>query len=60
MVAGNIPFKTQVASVFIYGEIESYNPQGALGVSVVLLLFSFIMLLLLNLIQYWNRRHEEK
>ncbi|MCX5894867.1 MAG: sulfate ABC transporter permease subunit CysT [Proteobacteria bacterium] len=60
MVAGNIPFKTQVASVFIYGEIESYNPQGALGVSVVLLLFSFVMLLLLNLIQYWNRRHEEK
>ena len=41
MVAGNIPFRTQVASVYIYGEIESYNPQGALGLSVVLLFFSF-------------------
>jgi len=60
MVAGNIPFKTQVAPVFIYGEIESYNPAGALGVSIVLLLFSFITLVLLNFIQYWNRRHEEQ
>jgi sulfate transport system permease protein len=60
MVAGNIPFMTQVSSVYIYGEIESYNPQGALGLSVVLLLFSFAILLLLNFIQYWNRRHENK
>jgi len=60
MVAGNIPFRTQVASVYIYGEIESYNSQGALGLSVVLLFFSFAILLLLNFIQYWNRRHENK
>jgi sulfate/thiosulfate transport system permease protein len=59
MVAGNIPFKTQVASVYIYGEIESYNPQGALGLSVVLLLFSFVTLLALNVLQYWSRRHEK-
>jgi sulfate transport system permease protein len=59
MVAGNIPFKTQVASVYIYGEIESYNPQGALGLSVVLLLFSFVTLLILNVLQYWSRRHEK-
>ena len=60
MVAGNIPFRTQVASVYIYGEIESYNPQGALGLSFVLLFFSFAILLILNFIQYWNRRHENK
>jgi sulfate/thiosulfate transport system permease protein len=59
MVAGNIPFRTQVASVYIYGEIESYNPQGALGLSVVLLLFSFVTLLALNVLQYWSRRHEK-
>ena len=59
MVAGNIPFKTQVASVYIYGEIESYNPQGALGLSVVLLLFSFVTLMVLNVLQYWSRRHEK-
>jgi len=58
IVAGNIPFKTQVASVYIYGELESYNQQGALGVSVVLLLCSFIILVLLNFIQIWSRKNE--
>lgn len=59
IVSGNIPFKTQVASVYIYGEIESYNPQGALGVSVVLLFFSFLILVLLNRFQTWSARHEQ-
>jgi len=56
MVAGNIPMKTQVAPVFIYGELESYNARGALGVSMVLLVSSFLILLLLNLMQNWGRR----
>ncbi len=60
MVAGNIPFKTQVASVYIYGEIESYNPEGALGLSVILLVISFFTLLILNVLQYWSRRHEKR
>ena len=58
MVAGNIPMKTQVAPVFIYGEIESYNARGALGVSMVLLASSFVILLLLNIMQNWGRRHD--
>ncbi len=48
IVAGNIPMKTQVASVYVYGEIESYNPQAATSVSVFILLISFIVLLLLE------------
>ena len=59
IISGNIPFKTQVASVYIYGELESYNPQGALGVSVVLLFCSFLILILLNLLQRWSRKHEQ-
>lgn len=58
IVSGNIPFKTQVASVYIYGELESYNQQGAMGVSVVLLACSFLILTFLNLIQIWSRKHE--
>jgi sulfate transport system permease protein len=60
IVAGNIPFKTQTAAVYVYGEIESYNIPGATGVSVVLLAFSFATLVLLNFIQYWSRRHESR
>jgi sulfate transport system permease protein len=58
IVSGNIPFKTQVASVYIYGELESYNTQGALGLSVVLLVCSFLILILLNGMQMWSRKHE--
>jgi sulfate transport system permease protein len=48
IVAGNIPMKTQVAAVYVYGEIESYNPRGATSVSVVVLLISFLALMLLE------------
>ena len=48
IAAGNIPMKTQVASVYVYGEIESYNPQAATSVSVLILLISFLVLLLLE------------
>lgn len=58
MVAGNIPMKTQIAPVYIYGEIESYNPRGALSVSVVLLAGSLLILTLLNLVQRWGQRHD--
>ena len=59
IVSGNSPFKTQVASVFIYGEIESYNPQAAMGMSVVLLVCSFIFLIILNFLQVWSRKNEQ-
>ncbi len=58
IVAGNIPFKTQVSSVYIYGEIESANNQGALGTSLVLLAFSLLIIILLNLIQRWSNKYE--
>ena len=48
IVAGNIPMRTQVASVYVYGEIESYNPQGATSVSIFILLISFLVLVLLE------------
>lgn len=48
IVAGNIPMKTQVASVYVYGEIESYNPQAATSVSMLILFISFLVLLLLE------------
>jgi sulfate transport system permease protein len=48
IVAGNIPMKTQVAAVYVYGEIESYNPQGATSVSLAVLLLSFLVLVVLE------------
>jgi sulfate/thiosulfate transport system permease protein len=44
LISGNIPFDTEVASVFIFGQIESGNTAGAAAVSVVLLAMSLLML----------------
>jgi sulfate transport system permease protein len=45
LLTGNIPFKTQAASVFIFSQVESDNVAGAAAVSVVLLVISFVVLL---------------
>jgi sulfate transport system permease protein len=45
LITGNLPFKTQVASVFIFSQVESDNVTGAAAVSAVLLLISFVILL---------------
>ncbi|WP_407923765.1 sulfate ABC transporter permease subunit CysT [Cohnella fermenti] len=51
LVAGNIPGRTQVASVYIFGQIESDHPAAAAAVSVLLLTFSFVILWLVNYVQ---------
>jgi sulfate transport system permease protein len=48
LFSGNIPFKSQVASVFIFSQVESDNTTGAASVSVVLLLISVLILLALR------------
>jgi sulfate transport system permease protein len=45
LISGNIPFKSQVASVFIFSQVESDNTAGAAAVSVVLLAISVLVLL---------------
>jgi len=58
LIAGNIPFKTEVASVLIFKQIQSDVPQNAAAVSVVLLLMSLVVLALIGLLDRWGRRHE--
>jgi sulfate/thiosulfate transport system permease protein len=58
LLTGNIPFKTQVASVYIYGRIETSDPSGAAAVSVLLLTISVGLLFALNLFSSWRSRHE--
>jgi sulfate/thiosulfate transport system permease protein len=58
LISGNIPFDTQVASVFVYKQIESDNPIGAAAVSVVLLLLSLLVLVAIRWFGAWGARHE--
>ena len=53
LISGNIPFKTEVASVFIFKQIEAGNTTAAAAVSVVLLTLSVAVLILIN---WWGRR----
>jgi sulfate/thiosulfate transport system permease protein len=51
LISGNIPFHTQVASVQVFGQIESDNPGGAAAVSTVLLVVALIVLVGLDLMR---------
>jgi len=57
LITGNVPFDTQVASVYIFGRIESDAPASAAAVSVLLLFLSVLALMALNLISKWSSRH---
>jgi sulfate/thiosulfate transport system permease protein len=59
LITGNLPFKTEVSSVFIFGQIESDRVTGAAAVSVVLLLISFVVLLGITFVSRWGSRHAE-
>ncbi len=58
LITGNIPFDTQVASVYIFGRIESDNTTAAAAVSVLLLVIAVLVLFALNLFVRWRSRHE--
>jgi sulfate/thiosulfate transport system permease protein len=56
LISGNLPYKTEVASVYIFGQIENDNIQGASAVSVVLLVASVVLLALVSRVgrQKWQ------
>jgi sulfate/thiosulfate transport system permease protein len=58
LLTGNIPFDTQVASVYIFGRVETNDLSGAAAVSVFLLAISVGLLFALNLFATWRSRHE--
>jgi sulfate/thiosulfate transport system permease protein len=59
LISGNIPFKTEVASVHIFSQIESDDVTGAAAVSVLLLVISFVSLLAIDTFRKWGSKHEE-
>ena len=56
LISGNLPFKTQVASVHIFNQIENDNTTGAAAVATVLLVIAFAVLIGLDLLQRWAAR----
>jgi sulfate/thiosulfate transport system permease protein len=56
LISGNVPFQTQVASVYVFKQVESDNPVGAAAVSVVLLVLSLVVLVALRGVERWRSR----
>jgi sulfate transport system permease protein len=58
LISGNLPYRTEVSSVFIFLQLQSGNPHGAAAVAVVLLAISFAILLAVGGLRRWATRHE--
>mgnify|MGYP006138151495 CR=1 FL=1 len=55
-IAGNLPMVSEITPLFIITKLEQYDYAGATAVAVVMLVFSFALLLVINGLQAWQRR----
>ncbi|UCD76156.1 MAG: sulfate ABC transporter permease subunit CysT [Phycisphaerales bacterium] len=55
-ISGNMPMKTEIAPLLIVIKLEQFDYGGATAIATVMLVASFLLLLLINLLQWWNRR----
>jgi sulfate transport system permease protein len=53
-ISGNMPMKTEITPLLIMTKLEQFDYAGATALGVVMLVMSFAMLLLINLLQWWT------
>jgi sulfate transport system permease protein len=59
-IAGNMPMVSEIAPLLIVIKLEQFDYAGAAAIGVIMLAASFLILLIINLVQRWSRRHEER
>ncbi|MCR8980670.1 sulfate ABC transporter permease subunit CysT [Brevibacillus laterosporus] len=55
-ISGNMPMKTEITPLLIMTKLEQFDYAGATAIASVMLLLSFVILLLTNVLQWWSRR----
>jgi len=55
-ISGNMPMKTEITPLLIITKLEQYDYAGATAIAVVMLVVSFALLLIINLLQKWSRQ----
>ena len=60
IVAGNIPLRSQTAAVYVFGEVESANRQGASAMSIVMLSLAFTLVLIVDWLRKRGRKDSEE
>jgi sulfate transport system permease protein len=53
-ISGNLPMRTEITPLLIITKLEQYDYAGATAVAVVMLIVSFVLMLLINLVQRWS------
>ena len=56
-IAGNIPFKTEITPVVIMQQLDMFEYSKATAIAVVMLVVSFVLLLTINVLQWWTNRY---
>jgi sulfate/thiosulfate transport system permease protein len=57
-IAGNLPMVSEITPLLIITKLEQYDYKGATAIALALLIISFVLLLLINLLQWWShQRH---
>lgn len=56
-ISSNIPMKTQIVPLLIMTKLEQFDYPGATALAVVMLVFSFGLLLTINVLQWWSNRY---
>lgn len=59
-ISGNMPMRTEITSLLIITKLEQYDYAGATAIAVVMLLASFVILLAINVLQWWTTRAYQK
>ena len=57
-IAGNMPMKTEIAPLLIMTKLEQYDTAGATAIAVLMLVISFILLFITNVLVAWTRKYE--
>ncbi len=57
-ISGNLPFKTEIAPYLIWIRLEEWDYTGAIALAVVLLMISFLLLALINLLEQWSAKFQ--
>lgn len=55
-IAGNVPLVSEITPLIIIGKLEQYDYAGATAVALVMLVISFVLLLVINALQAWQRK----
>jgi sulfate transport system permease protein len=56
-ISGNMPMRTEITPLLIVTKLEQYDYAGATAIAVVMLVVSFVLLLVINALQWWSGKH---